>query len=107
VAVAKKDENRVIKPRKTPTALMKIIKALDKASFTAVARLEKLCDSSDEKIGLDASKAVLSLRDDMENNAKKIELQRMIVEQKLGKGIQTEDEDDTPTVDFEQIQEIS
>ncbi len=101
------EQEREIKRRKTPSALMKIIKELDKASFVAVARLQKLCDSTDEKIGLDASKAVLTLRDDFQDKAEKRELSALLVGHKLGNGLRREDEDETPTVDFENIAEIT
>ena len=107
MTTTKKDDVRVIKTRKTPTALSKIIKDLDKAAPAAVAGLVTLAKSSDEKIKLDACKAILSLRDDMQDKAEKRELQLMLVQHKLGNGVQRESEDDTPTVDFEQIQEIS
>lgn len=107
MTIAKKDEKRVIKTRKTPSALMKIIKDLDKAAPAAVSGLVALAKSQDEKIKLDACKAILSLRDDMQDKAEKRELQLMLVQHKLGNGVRREDEDETPTVDFEQIQEIS
>lgn len=108
MAISKKDTDKVVKTRKTPSALMKIIKELDGASKDAVAGLVSLSKSTDEKIKLDACKAILSLRDDMQDKAEKRELQLMLVQHKLGNGARREDEEDeTPTVDFEQIQEIS
>ena len=100
-------EQKVIKRRQTTSALSKIIKELDKAAPEAVSGLVSLSKSQDEKIKLDACKAILSLRDDMQDKAEKRELQLMLVQHKLGNGVRREDEDDTPTVDFEQIQEIS
>ena len=107
MTTTKKDDVRVIKTRKTPTALSKIIKDLDKAAPAAVAGLVTLAKSQDEKIKLDACKAILSLRDDMQDKAEKRELQLMLVQHKLGNGVQREDEDDTPTVDFENLQHVS
>lgn len=106
MTIAKKDENRVIKTRKTPSSLMKIIKDLDKAAPAAVSGLVQLSKSQDEKIKLDACKAILSLRDDMQDKAEKRELQLMLVQHKLGNGARREDEDETPTVCFDVIQEL-
>lgn len=101
------EPDREIKRRKTPSALMKIIKELDKASFVAVARLQKLCGSTDEKIGLDASKAVLGLRDEMQDKAEKRELSALLVGHKMGNGLrrEEEEEDETPEICFDVIQE--
>lgn len=107
MATDKKEEVRVIKTRKTPTALSKIIRDLDKAAPAAVSGLVALAKSSDEKIKLDACKAILSLRDDMQDKAEKRELQLMLVQHKLGNGARREDEEDEiPTVDFNEIQSV-
>jgi hypothetical protein len=100
-------EQKIVKRRRTPSALEKIIRDLDKAAPDAVAGLVTLAKSLDEKIKLDACKAILNIRDDMQDKAEKRELQLMIVQHKTGNGVQREEEDDTPEVDFENLQKIS
>lgn len=100
-------EERKIIRRNRPNELERIIRALDKESKTAIDRLAKLCDSTDEKIALDASKSILKMIAEMKDQAEQRELQMMIAQHRIGTLKGNVQEDNTPIVCFDQIQEIS
>lgn len=100
-------EEREIKRRNRPNELVKCIRALDKHVAKAVERLAQLCDSKDEKIALEAAKAIPKIMADMKEQAEKMDLQMLLVQHKIGNGLRREDpEDETPLVDFNEIQSV-
>lgn len=101
------EQKREIKRRNRPDALMKIIRDLDKAAPGAVSGLVDLCKSQDEKIKLDACKAVLNIRGELQDQQEKRDLQVLLVQHKLGNGLRRDEPDETPLVDFEQIQDVN
>lgn len=102
------EEQREIKRRKRPDELVKAIRALDKGVQVAIDRLIKLCDSNDEKIALDASKGLLKLLSDMKMQADERDLKKILAQVKLTGGMKfaPEEDDDTPVVDFTNVQQI-
>lgn len=100
-------EERKIIRRNRPNELERIIRSLDKQSQKAIDSLAKLCQSSDEKIALDASKAILNMIADMKDQAEKRELQMLLTQHKIGTlGKPKDDENDIPLVDFNEIQSV-
>lgn len=97
-----------IKRRNRPSELVKCIRALDKHAAKAIARLAQLCDSRDEKIALEAAKAIPKMIADMKEQAEKMDLQVLLVQHKLGNGLRRDEpEDETPLVDFENLQNVN
>ncbi len=99
-------ENNIKLIRSKPHELLSIIKSLSKQSQKAVATLSRLCESEDEKIALEASKGLLNAIKEMSASSHRDELQLILVKAKIGNGRVSEQEDNTPYVDFENIQAI-
>ncbi len=81
-----------------------LLKILSKSTQEAVDALEKLLKSQDEKIVLGAAKAVIELQRDLANDINTDDLQRLIANVKYG-GPKELEEDDTPSIDFSNIQQ--
>lgn len=99
-------EERKIIRRNRPDELQKLIRQLDKHAPKAIERLAKLCESSDEKIALDACKAIPKMIAEMKDQAEQRELQMMIAQHRIGTLKGNVQEDNTPLVNFDDIQSI-
>lgn len=93
--------------RTKPNELQKVIKGLSKGSEKALERLLKLVDSTDEKIALSAAKTWLDTLKEMQGQVEKQELQILLVNAKISGPRLQGVEDNTPLVDFNNIQEIN
>ena len=91
--------------RNKPHELEKVIKSLTAESAKAVKKLALLCDNEDSKIALEASKALLSNLKEMSTAYHRDEMQGLLVQAKLNGGFTPIEDDDTPMVDFNSIQE--
>lgn len=94
-------------------ALAKLVARTNKKSVDA---LEKLLESKDEKIVMQAAIKLLELDIDIKKAMSQDQIQRLIAEIKLNRGLKTSqlklegddaDEDDTPIVDFTQVRMVN
>jgi len=86
--------------------LEKTIRQLTAKSTKAVNKLAQLCDSSDEKIALDASTRLLTALKDMSASARKDELQQILLDHKIKSMSAPQlQEDNRPIIDFNTISE--
>lgn len=100
-------EDKKIIRRNRPSELEKVIKELGKLALPALARLAQLVESKDEKIALDASKAIPKMLADFKHQAEEADLKMILVQHKLGSLPKAgEPEDDTPLVNFNDIQQV-
>lgn len=93
--------------RTKPNELHKVIKSLSKGSEKALAKLLELVDSTDEKIAFSAAKTWLDTLKEMQGQVEKQELQILLVNAKISGPRLQGVEDNTPLVDFNNIQEIN
>lgn len=93
--------------RTKPNELQKVIKSLSKGSEKALERLLTLVDSTDEKIAFSAAKTWLDTLKEMQGQVEKQELQILLVNAKISGPRLQGVEDNTPLVDFNNIQEIN
>lgn len=100
------EEKKIIR-RNRPSELEKVIRELGKLAPVALARLAKLVESTDEKIALDASKAIPKMLADFKHQAEEADLKMILVQHKLGTLPKPGDlEDDTPTINFDELQSV-
>lgn len=92
--------------RSRPHELASIIKSLAKQSEKAILTLSELCSSKDAKIALEAAKALLNSIKEMSTSAHRDELQLILVKSKIGQATKAPVADDTPFIDFNNIQDI-
>lgn len=84
-----------------------LLKLLTRESQDAVNTLSKLMGSQDEKIKLEAAKAVIKFQQDLANDINTDDLQRLISQVKYGGPQQLDvEEDDTPSLDFSTVQPV-
>lgn len=93
--------------RTKPNELHKVIKSLSKGADKALAKLLELVDSEDEKIAFSAAKTWLDTLKEMQGQVEKQELQILLVNAKISGPRLQGVEDNTPLVDFNNIQEIN
>lgn len=87
--------------------LKKPISLITKEAEKIVRRLLELIDSTDEKIAKDACDILLKHLSSMSEQRDRDEIQRRLAHLKYGGGKTFEtEEDDTPLVNFEDIQQI-
>lgn len=86
--------------------LKKPINLIAKEAETIVKRLLVLIDSADEKIAKDACDILLKHLASMSEQRDRDEIQRRLAHIKYGGGKTFETEDDTPLVDFTNIQDV-
>ena len=97
------------KTRKRPDEITKLIRALDKASVAAVERLVELCASEDQDIAFKAANSLLKHLEDSTAQAVDRDFKAIMLQAKLGQLVKPtdEEEDDTPEVDFNNLQKIT
>jgi hypothetical protein len=96
--------------RKAAHKLARTINALEKEVPEAIKMLSKLMESKDEKIALEACKTLLRTFAEMEDQKSKDEITRLVAEGKFGDGskrLVPDDEDNTPYICFDTIQDVS
>lgn len=94
--------------RKQNHSLSKPIRLIEKETQAIVEKLMKLIDSTDEKIAKDACDILLTHLAKMTEQRDRDEILRRMAHLKHGggKSFETEEEDDTPIICFDQIQEV-
>lgn len=87
--------------------LAKLVRDLKKISKKAVDVLEAGLTSQDERVRMMAAEKLLKFYSDSAKEVSEDELKRLLLDVKLGgmigKGSAADDEDDTPQLDFENI----
>lgn len=95
--------------RKQKHGLSKLLKSVTDASDDALEVIVKLMKSDDERVAKSAADKILDLRKELEVIINTDEIQRMMLESKNPdrKGALEDDDDDTPEVDFTEVQQIN
>lgn len=94
--------------RKNKHPLEKLVKLTGKEMEDMVENLVKLSKSEDQKIALGATKEIIDLHVTSVDKVEKDDITRTLAEMKMNpdaKQLEMVDEDDTPTICFDEIQE--
>lgn len=87
--------------------LAKMLRSMNKESEEALKVLLKLMESTDERIRLESVKLFMTIYKEIANTINDDQMRRLIAAAKFGGPRQLEiDEDDTPLVDFNNIQDV-
>lgn len=94
--------------RKNKHPLKDLLKLTSKEIGETIDRLVKLASSENEKIALGANSKIMDLHIEATNAVEKDDITRTLAEIKLNgpKQLEMVDEDDTPQIDFNEIQDV-